>query len=206
VVADAARLVRHALFLRPDKAGNYRGEPVALWTQPRRGTCLVAALASSALPGLACENCGPRVLLFVMTVLFSGILLNQRNASQSEPLSPMMPAVRKVLFTVAYGLGSGWIVAVNQLEIKHPLLSVDLPANQLALAAMFTAFGAFMLDGGTIIVRGILDRCGTKPLLAGDDEKNAGRRTRTRTRSRTSDAAAKETRRTLPMRNTTVGG
>ncbi|MDA0590053.1 MAG: hypothetical protein O3C17_18795 [Planctomycetota bacterium] len=95
---------------------------------------------------------------------------------------------------------------MNQLEIKHPLLSVDLPANQLALAAMFTAFGAFMLDGGTIIVRGILDRCGTKPLLAGDDEKNAGRRTRTRTRSRTSDAAAKETRRTLPMRNTTVGG
>jgi hypothetical protein len=80
----------------------------------------------------------------------------------------MTPAAREALFTIAYGLATGWIIAAHKLEIADPLASIDLPANQLALATMFTAVGAFMLDGGTIVVRGVLDRCGTKPLLQDD--------------------------------------
>jgi hypothetical protein len=128
------------------------------------GRSLVAAFVVAVLPGLSCENCEPRFAVFVMTGLFSAFLLNQRTASQNPKHSPMTPAAREVLFTIAYGLTTGWIIAAHKLEISDPLVSIDLPANQLALATMFTAVGAFMLDGGTIVVRGVLDRCGTKPL------------------------------------------
>lgn len=133
--------------------------------------CLAAAVLVAFLPGFSCENCEVRVALLALTGVLSAILLSQRQNPSSATASPMTPAIRELSITFLFGLTSACLIAGNRLEIRSPLLVIGLPTSQLALAVMTTAVAAFMTDGGTIVVRGVLDRCGTKPLLKVDRTK-----------------------------------
>lgn len=139
---------------------------------------VASALLVTVLPGLHCENCEVRLLLPAVTAGLSAMLLSRR-LTTSEPVSPMVPAIRELSFTGLFGLATASLIGASGLQIRSPLLAIDLPSSQLALAVMATAVAAFMTDGGTIVVRGVLDRCGTKPLTAKKDvdeeEFNRGR-------------------------------
>ena len=140
---------------------------------------VASALLVTVLPGLHCQNCEVRFLLLAATTGLSAMLLSQRRTRTAEPVSPMVPAIRELAFTGLFGLATACLIGASGLEIRSPLLVIDLPSSQLALAVMATAVAGFMTDGGTIVVRGVLDRCGTKPLTAKKDvdeeEFNRGR-------------------------------
>ena len=61
--------------------------------------------------------------------------------------------------------GSAWITGRNELVIRHALLVVPWPANHVAVVCLAAGIAIVAADGGTRIVRGVLNRTGSLPKL-----------------------------------------
>jgi hypothetical protein len=75
----------------------------------------------------------------------------------------------EIALNVLFLLGTAWIVEHNQLKPALVLLSVPLSENRLAVIMISASVFIFAGQGGTHIVRGILDRVGAIPKTDGID-------------------------------------
>jgi len=122
---------------------------------------LAAATAVACVPGWTLAEIPARLALAAMTVGLGLILARFRlRMALSKYLAEWEVGVN-----VAFATGSGLIVGSAGIEVAAPLIRLPVTAGQLAAVSLWAAVLVFSAAGGTHVVRGLLNKAGTLPIV-----------------------------------------
>lgn len=123
---------------------------------------LIGASVVFMLPGFDTKEMVSRLLLFLMTCLIGCELPFIRDLLARSETGNKAIAESEMIHNLIYILLSGLLI--NQLDnpISFPAVLQD-NIKYVALVFIFLATLTFLINGGTYIVRGILDKTGTIP-------------------------------------------
>jgi hypothetical protein len=125
------------------------------------------ALLSLFLPGLSLEQFWSKLLvaivIFLLTLGFPAIriLLHKKVGPRTKGLTAEFELLWHLLFIVAIG----YLIALISLQV-HPnssLITIPFSAKQVSTLFIIGASIVFLTTGGTLVVRGILDKTGSLP-------------------------------------------
>jgi hypothetical protein len=125
------------------------------------------ALLSLFLPGLSLEQFWPKLLLaiviFLLTLGFPAtrILLHKKVGPRTKGLTAEFELLWHLLFVVA----TGYLIALISLQVppNSSLITIPFSSKQVSTLFIIGASIVFLTTGGTLVVRGILDKTGSLP-------------------------------------------
>jgi hypothetical protein len=167
-VALWAQLMLGAMLIRGVGASDRFGAPLRRLSRYERNEWLVSGGTQAAVALLmALVMAGVRAASLILG-LWIGLCILLLNAGDRAPARRSLGAEIELGGLVLLLAGSAWITGRAGLVIRHAIVVVPWPANHVAVVCLAAAILLFAADGGTRIVRGVLNKTGTLPKLPAD--------------------------------------